>query len=598
MNNLKEFLVLLRPYKKQVFFTILTILIANLLGLAFPWVIKIVIDEILPKKNIFLLNTLAIALILVFIVKFYFGFLREYLISLIGENVVCDLRNKLYWHLQRLSVRYIENTPIGKIISGVIGDVESIRNFLFGGVVDFIYSFFNVFFVLVILFILDWRLTLISLLYLPAFGLAFFKFTPRLKKKHEFIRDKYAELTSRLNEVFNGIRIVSGFAKEEYEAKEFNFKQEEIFKASMGSHKLGILLWMSSEFVSSLGLVTLIWLGAKAVFSGRISIGTLMAFYSYLGMLFFPIIKMVIINNYYQEAAASLERINKVLTEEPKIKEAKHPFSLNSIKGNIKFEDVSFGYDNNKDVLSEINLEVKESEVVALVGKSGAGKTTLLNLILRFYDTTKGNIFIDGYNLKGLDLKSYRSKIAMVLQDDYLFSGTVKENIIYGKLGASGGDIIKVARLANAHQFIMELPDGYGTQIGERGIKLSYGQRQRISIARAILRDPAILILDEATSSVDSETERLIIEQAFEKLMSGRTTLMVAHRLSTITHADKIVFIEGGKIAEMGGHFQLLDKKGSYWRMWLEQVRATNCKLQSTSYTLESKDFKTGSLNI
>lgn len=594
MKNARDFLSLLTPYRKHAFFACLSILIADLLGLAFPWVIKIVIDDVLGKKNIFLLNALAIALLFIFIVKFYVGFVREYLVSFIGENVVCDVRNRLYWHLQRLSVRYIENTPIGKIISGIIGDVESIRKFLFGGVIDFIYSFFNIFFVLIILFILDWRLTLISLIYMPFFGVVFFKLSPRLKEKYEFVRTKYADLTARLHEVFNGIRIVSGFAKEEYEANEFGFKQKEILNASLRSHRLGILLWMASEFLSSLGLVTLIWFGARAVLSGRISVGTLMAFYSYVGMLFFPVIKMVIINNYYQEAVVALGRINKILIEVPRIEEPKHPVRLDTIQGNIRFREVSFSYDDTREVLFGINLEVKESEVVALVGKSGAGKTTLINLLLRFYEPTNGVIFIDGYNLKDLALKSYRSKIAMVLQDDYLFSGTLRENILYGKPQAQEAEVIEVAKLANAHQFIVELPDGYNTHIGERGVKLSYGQRQRISIARAILREPAILILDEATSSVDSETERLIIEQAFKKLMSGRTTFIIAHRLSTITYADKIIFLENGRITEMGNHFELLDRKGDYWRMWFEQTRNVNYTSQSSSGN-ETENLGSGS---
>jgi ATP-binding cassette subfamily B multidrug efflux pump len=301
-----------------------------------------------------------------------------------------------------------------------------------------------------------------------------------------------------------------------------------------------------------------------------------MAFYVYLGMLFAPVIKMAEINNYYQEARASLERINKVFAQEPQIEEVAHPVVLKSLKGKVKFCGVSFGYTSDREILSGIDLEARAGEIVALVGKSGAGKTTLINLLLRFYDPDKGEVLIDNHNLKDLELKSYRSKIAMVLQDDYLFSGSIRDNILYALPGAGEAEMIKAAQTANAHGFITDLPAGYDTQIGERGIKLSFGQRQRISIARAILRNPAILILDEATSNVDSETERLIIEQAFKKLMQGRTTFVIAHRLSAISYADEIVFIAGGRISETGNHLELLDKKGSYWKLWLQQTRGSN----------------------
>ncbi|MCK9603737.1 MAG: ABC transporter ATP-binding protein/permease [Candidatus Omnitrophica bacterium] len=578
MKESKEFLSLLLPYKAKVTFAFISILLANLLGLFFPWALKVIIDEVLPRKDLSLLNILTLCLILSFILKAYFGFMREYLASFIGERVVLDLRNKLYWHLQKLSVNYIENTPIGKIISGIIGDVESIKAFLFGGAIDFVYSFFNLFFVILILLFLDWKLALISILYLPAFGITFFKFTPLLKEKHALVREKYSELTSRLNEVLNGIRVVTGFARDKREAEVFDRKQKEIFVLSLGSHKLGVFLWMGSEFASSLGLATLIWFGARQVVSGAITVGTLMAFYSYLGMLFYPVIRLVIINNYYQEASASMERVQQVLSTEPKITEAPHPVILDKIKGNIVFSGVSFSYSGQKDVLSEINLEVRPSEVVALVGKSGAGKTTLINLLLRFYDPDEGKIFIDGFDLRELSLKDYRSQIAMVIQDDYLFGTTLRENISYSCPDASEGEIIKAAKLANAHQFIADLPGGYDTEIGERGVKLSYGQRQRVSIARAILRNPAILILDEATSNVDSQTERLIIEEAFLNLIEGRTTFVIAHRLSAITHADKILFIENGRIIETGRHPELLEKKGNYWRMWLSQNQAEEAK--------------------
>jgi subfamily B ATP-binding cassette protein MsbA len=568
---MKEFFRLLKPYKKKLCLALFAILVANALGLIFPWAIKLILDEVIIRGDTFFLNIVVISLVFSFILKTYFSFTREYLISFVGENVVCDLRAKLYAHIQKLSVAYVENTSTGKIISGIIGDVESIRNFLFSGVTDFIYSFFNVFFVLTILFFLDWRLTLISLIYLPVFGITFFKFTPYLKNKHNCVRAKYAELTSRLSETLGAVRVVAGFARGGYEYNRFNLQQREIFRVSMASYKLGILLWVGSEFISSLGLVTLIWFGARAVFTGRITIGSLMAFYSYLGMLFFPIIKMVIVNNYYQEAAASMERINEILKEEPVVKEAGGALRLDEIRGNIEFKGVSFGYGLDREILSDINLNIKESEVIALVGRSGVGKSTFINLLLRFYEPTRGKICIDGCNLKDLELKSYRSQIAMVLQDDYLFSTTVKENIRYGSQQATDEQIIQVAELASAHEFIRELSQGYNTQIGERGVKLSYGQRQRISIARAILRDPAILILDEATSNVDSGTERLIVERAFKELMRGRNVFIVAHRLSTIEHADRIIFIEDRKIAEIGNHYQLLEEKGDYWQMWMEQ---------------------------
>jgi len=527
-----------------------------------------VIDEIILKKDLRLLNSAVAWLAVSFIVKAIFGFSREYLASLTGEGIMADLRNRIYWHLHQLSVKYVDNTPAGKIISGLTGDVESIKEFISGGAVDFIYSFFSLIFVAVMLVTLDWKLAFIALFYLPVFAAAFLKLSPRLKEKHAIVREKYSEMTSRISEVLNGMRVVAGFSGEKKETDIFSGKQKEIFSAAMGSHRLSIFLWMTAEFLSSLGLAMLVWFGARQVIAGDLSIGTLMAFYTYTGLLFYPAIRMAIINNYYQEASASMDRVEAVLATEPGIKERLHPIRPSRIEGNVIFSAVTFGYDVNAPVLQGVNLNVAKSETVAIVGKSGSGKTTLINLLLRFYDPVQGDIFIDGYNLRDLSLEAYRSRIALVIQDDYLFGSSIKENIAYARPGSSDDEIIKAAKLANAHQFIVELPDGYDTQIGERGIKLSFGQRQRISISRAILRDPVILILDEATSGVDSETERLIIEDAFKKLMRGRTTFVISHRLSALNYADRIIFIEAGRIIETGSHAELLGKKGSYWRMW------------------------------
>jgi subfamily B ATP-binding cassette protein MsbA len=586
----RVFFSLLKPYKSKVIFCFICIIITNLIGLSLPWSIKLIVDNVLINRDYPLLNLIAIGLIVIFSLRLYFGFMKEYLSALVGERVVCDLRRRLHWHLQRLSLKYIEKKSSGEMISRIIGDVDSIRNFLFGGALDFLYSFFNLGFVLAVLFALDWRLTLISLIYLPIFGITYFKLVPKLQQKHKILRQRYAELTGRLGEVFSGIRIVRVFARNEYEDKRFARKQDEIFSLAISTHRLGTLLWIGAEFLSSLGLVTLLWFGARAVLVGRITPGVLLAFYSYLGMLFFPVIKMVIINNDYQEASASIRRIVGVLEEEREEANAGNPIVLNKIKGNVSFENVSFRYSDDREALIDINLEIMPGEIIALVGPSGTGKTTIVSLLARFFDPTQGRILIDGYNLRTLDLESYRANIAMVLQDDFLFSDSIRENILYGlsvneqgSLPASEEEMIRVAKIANAHQFVIKFPEGYDTQIGERGVRLSGGQRQRIAIARALLRKPAILILDEATSSLDSKSENLI-QEALRELMRGRTTFVIAHRLSTVINADRIVVIDKGRIVQAGRHFDLVNQDGLYRSLYEEQFREPTEKVYVTGY--------------
>lgn len=572
MKNARRFIRLLQPYKRRAAITLTAIIAANLSGLAFPWGIKLIIDEVVIRKNTGLLNIIVLSLTGILVVRFVFSYIREYSAVSLGEEMVCDLRTRLYRQIQRLSVQFVDSLPSGEVISRVISDVDSIRNFLFGGVLDFVYSFFNLFFVLTILFIIDWQLTLIAMLCLPVFGAMFFAVTPGLRKIHGRVREKYGELTGRLNETLNGMRVVAAFAREEHEAGRFQHSQSDIVRASLAGHRRAIFLWMGSELISALALVVVLWSGALAVHKGRITAGELMAFYAYLGILFVPVIKMVIINNDYQQASAALDRLDRIFEELPAVLPRPGSVILKKMKGALSFDNVSFTYDQKQNALSDFSLEIQPHQVVALAGKSGAGKTTVINLVLRFYDPEKGAVYVDGRDLRQLDLKAYRSQIAMVLQDDYLFNATVKENILYASPGAKAKEVERVACLANAHDFITRLPEGYDTLIGERGIRLSCGQRQRLSIARAILRDPALLILDEATSSVDSETERHIVENAYRNLMKGRTTLVIAHRLSTITYADRIVFLEQGRIAEKGTHEQLLEKKDLYWKMWCQQV--------------------------
>jgi subfamily B ATP-binding cassette protein MsbA len=579
MKNWRTLVSFLKAYKRRLFFCFICIVITNLIGLSLPWALKLIIDNVLVARNYHLLNLIAIGLIIVFLLRLYFGFMKEYLSAFVGERIVYDLRSRLHWHLQRLSLPYIEKISSGEVISRIIGDVDSIRNFLFGGMLDFIYSFFNIGFVLIVLFALDWRLTLISSIYLPVFGIAYFKLVPKLEQKHRILRQKYAELTGRLNEVFSGIRIVRAFTRNTYEDAKFTSKQDEIFTQAISTHKLGTWLWIGAEFLSSLGLVTLLWFGARAVLSGRITAGALLAFYSYLGMLFYPVIKIVVINNDYQQASASIKRTTDILEEEQERAKVGKAIVLKEIKGWVTFENVSFSYSDGRSALTDINLNVIPGETVALVGPSGTGKTTIVSLLARFFNPGNGRILIDGYDLRTLDLESYRERIALVLQDDFLFSDTIRENILYGLTVGSDRDssviekkMIQAAKTANAHQFIMEFPQGYETQVGERGIRLSGGQRQRIAIARALLREPAILILDEATSDLDSKSENLI-KESLRRLMQGRTTFVIAHRLSTIMGADKIVVIDGGSIVQTGSHFDLIKTEGIYKTMCEEQLQ-------------------------
>ncbi len=573
MNPFKPFLALLRPYAAKTGLAFISILVTNILALALPWGLKLVIDEAAgPGRSLAVLNGVAAGLVVVLGLRFLFGFLCEYLINFVGEKAVCDLRSRLYWHLQKLSVAYVDRTPKGHILSGLLGDIDGIRNFLFGGLVDFAYSFFSILFVLTVLVVLDWRLALVAFVYLPVFGVAFYRLTPRLTEQYRLLRERYAEMTSHLHEVLNGMRIVSGFAKEEEEAQRFRLKQNEIVTASLAGHRLGIGLWLAAEFLSSLGLVTLLWFGGRAVFAGRISVGTLTAFYAYVGMLLSPVVKVAVVNNSFQEAAASFERILRLLAQEPQVRQRPQAVLPGRLEARIRFDRVCFAYEKDRHVLHDINLEVGAREVVALVGPSGSGKTTLINLLLRFYDPSAGSVFIDGIDLRDLDLKAYRSQVAMVLQDDYLFNASVRENILYGRPDASEAQVVEAAQSAHAHSFIMELRDGYETPIGERGITLSYGQRQRVSIARALLRDPALLILDEATSAVDSATERGIVEQAYRNLMRGRTTFIIAHRLSTIAGADRILVMNNGRITETGTHAALLERRGLYAKLWGQQI--------------------------
>lgn len=492
--------------------------------------------------------------------------------SIVGEQVVCDLRQKICEHIPRLSLISINKISPAQILTRITQDVDSVRRFLFGDAIEFIYAFLNIGFIIAILSFINMKLTLVALLTLPLFAIIYFRLIPELKNRHNRLREMYGVLSSRMSEVLNGIRVVRSFARDIHERQHFELKQRDILSIASRTHYLNSWLWVGIEFFTSLGIIGILWIGGSDVMANRMTAGELVAFYTYLGMLFSPVIRMVVINTAYQEALASMNRINDIMGIDDEVRRVESPVNISKGAGGIEFKNVHFHYTAGNPILNDINFVVEPGETIGIVGASGAGKTTLISLLLRFFDPMKGEIRIDGSNLKNLDLDAYRQQIAVVLQDDFLFSGTIEENIRYGRMQASRQEIIQAAKIARAHAFISALADGYKTEIGERGFNLSCGQRQRIAIARAVIKNPSILILDEATSSVDALTEN-DIQKSIRQSMKGKTVFTVAHRFSTIIESDTIIVLDKGRIVEMGGHNYLLNKRGFYSNLYLEQFK-------------------------
>ena len=545
---------------------------ANLLALVLPWVIKIIIDDILIDKDTHFLNLIMLALVGVLLLRSVFSFLRTYMSSIVGEWVVRDLRQKICEHIPKLSLISINKISPAQILTRITQDVDSMRRFLFGDAIEFICAFLNIGFIVVILSFLNAKLTLVALLTLPLFAVIYFRLIPELKNRHSRLREMYGGLSSRVSEVLNGIRVVRSFARDTHERQLFEHKQRDILSVASRTHYLNSWLWVGIEFFTSLGIIGILWIGGSDVMANRMTAGELVAFYTYLGMLFSPIIRMVVINTSYQEALAALNRVNDVMNIDDEVFEVEPSINLAKTEGRIEFKEVNFHYTAGDPILKDVNFVVEPGETIGVVGASGAGKTTLVSLLLRLFDPVDGEIRVDGNNLKNLDINTYRQQIAVVLQDDFLFNGTIEENIRYGRTRASQQEIIQAAEIAQAHAFISALPGGYKTEIGERGFNFSCGQRQRIAIARAVIKDPSILILDEATSSVDALTEN-DIQKSIRRFMKGKTVFIVAHRFSTIIESDKIIVLDKGRIVEVGDHNYLLNKRGFYSSLYLEQFK-------------------------
>lgn len=539
------------------------VFLVSLLNLVVPQVIRYTIDNVIPSMDLGLLWWVAGVVVATSITSGVVTFGRSYLMALAGQRVIFTLRNHLYEHLQELSMRFFDNRRTGELMSRVTNDVNALQQLITSGVMEIFTDILTFVIIVALLLWTDWQLTLVLLLSFPLMILTTRFFAGRIRGAYREVQESIANVNEHLQETISSIRVVKSFANEEYEIDRFTEYNRKSMESNINAVRLWSVFFPLIDLMNHLGTVVVVGFGARQVMLGRISVGTLVAFLAYLDQLHRPIRRFGRIMNVIQQGAAASERIFEILDTEPDVQEKPGAVDLPRIEGHIRFENVTFSYDGERDALKDFSLEIKPGTTVALVGPSGAGKTTVANLVARFYDPDEGRILVDGYDLKDVTLKSLRGQMGIVSQEIILMHGTVKENIAYGRPSATDAEIVEAAKAANAHDFIMEFPEGYDSLIGERGVKLSGGQRQRIAIARAVLKDPRLLILDEATSQLDSESEHLI-QQALTRLLKGRTSIVIAHRLSTIEGADDIVVLNEGLLVESGTHHELLQSAGRY----------------------------------
>ncbi|MFW5981143.1 MAG: ABC transporter ATP-binding protein [bacterium] len=566
----------LKPYWKRSVLSLVFLLIVTALNLTPPYITRIMIDDVFPtvdrEGNYQLFIYMVIALASAYILRSVFQGFRVYMIQWLGQKVTMDLRSQVYSHIQKLSINYYNTNRTGKIMNRVTTDTGRLQQFLVEGLQMMLNHVFTIIGIGVILFLMDWRLALIALSPVPIILVLTLYFAEHIHKIFHRIWRRVGSMKAILGDTIPGIKIVKAFTKENAEIRKFDTSLNEVFSEQMKATKARSLFRPAMSFSTAVGAV-LIWAyGGYNVLAGtgRLSLGVLVAFVSYMWQFYNPVLALARLSGQYERAITSAERVFNVIDIEPESDDYTHSnIKAESVKGEIQFENVSFKYEgDDEQVLKDINLKVKPGQTIGLVGPTGAGKTTFVNLLPRFYDINQGSIKLDDEDLRDYDLQWLRRQIGIVPQHPFLFYGTIAENIAYGIEDASREEIIKAAKLANAHQFIMDFPMGYDTHVGERGIGLSGGERQRISIARAILKDAQIMILDEATSAVDTETESKI-QMAIDRLIEGRTTFVIAHRLSTLKNADKLIVIEDGEIVEEGNHQELLDKEnGVFKKLW------------------------------
>ena len=543
---------------------------------ATAYLVKPVMDDIFVDKDKTMLMLLPLVIILLYLFRGAAFFGQAYLMSYVGHNLVKQLRDKLYSHIQVLSLSFFHKHDTGLLMARIMNDVNIVMSMVSQAVTGILRDFFTIIGLLSVIFYRDWKLALIAITVLPLAVIPIVKFGRRMRKFSTRTQEAMADVSSLLHETFTGTKIVRAFGMEPYENRRFFEKTLRLFQYEMKAVMVRSLSSPVMHFLGGIGITLIIWYGGNKVIQGTSTPGTFFSFMTALIMLYEPIKRISELNNMIQEGMAAAVRIYHLLDMSSEIKERQDAVDLEAGRHSVIFRNVSFKYEDQM-VLRNINLEVKSGEILALVGTSGGGKTTSVNLIPRFYDVTEGAVLIDGHDIRGMTIKSLRNQIGIVTQDPILFNDTVYNNIAYGNLNASESDIIAAAKAAYAYDFVQGFPDSFNTVVGEKGVRLSGGEKQRICIARALLKNAPILILDEATSSLDTESE-LAVQHALENLMQGRTTFVIAHRLSTIHHADRIVVIVNGQIVEDGKHEELMARQGEYCKLYKMQFENNNCQ--------------------
>ena len=571
MHILRRLFLLLTPYWKTLILSAFLLIGRAGLELVPPLFHKEIIDGVITAFNLKYLGVLIVALVGIYALSQLVQIGDNYIRHALGEKFIFDLRVRLYAYLQKMSLSFFERTSTGELMSRVTNDLSALEHFVTHGSALTAVDLIRLIGGSIILFVLDWRLAALVLIPVPILAVALRHYNTKIRPVYRSVRARLGDINAKLQDNLSGIRVIQAFAREEMEHQRFKTESERYYRARVKGIRYWSVFFPAIRFLGAMGSVVVLGVGAVMVVKGELTLGTLVAFLSYTASFYEPINRLTEVDNIFQEAIAAGERFFEILDETTEVKDAPDAIDLSAIQGKMVFDEVTFRYGTGDNVLHDIAFEMAPGEMVALVGPSGAGKTSIANLICRFYDPNQGKIMIDGHDLRRIKLSSLRQQVAVVLQDSFLFNSSVVENILYGKPDATRDELIQAAKAANAHDFIMQLPEGYDTEIGERGIKLSGGQKQRLALARAILADPRILILDEATSSVDAETE-FLIQQALERVLEGRTSLVIAHRLSTVRNADKIIVLDQGRIVEVGQHDELLQGGGLYSQLYKRQV--------------------------